>query len=52
MDDGVVNKNEEKCKTDYYPCDKKAYLFMLQHENFSPEGFDAPPPPGSTIRYD
>ncbi|XP_050525107.1 voltage-dependent calcium channel subunit alpha-2/delta-3 isoform X2 [Daktulosphaira vitifoliae] len=30
-------------------CDKKAHLFMLQHEHLSAEGFDAPPPAGSTI---
>ncbi|XP_050425404.1 voltage-dependent calcium channel subunit alpha-2/delta-3 isoform X2 [Adelges cooleyi] len=30
-------------------CDKKADLFMLQHEHLSAEGFDAPPPAGSTI---
>lgn len=51
MDDGFqVNKNTLKYKTITKACDKKADLFMLQHEHLSSEGFDAPPPAGSTIR--
>jgi len=46
----VPNKNPEKFKIISKPCDKKADLFMLQHEHLSAEGFDAPPPAGSTIR--
>lgn len=46
----VLNKNSDKFKTINKPCDKKADLFMLQHEHLSAEGFDAPPPAGSTIR--
>jgi len=49
-DDVVSNKNPEKFKIISKPCDKKADLFMLQHEHLSAEGFDAPPPAGSTIR--
>ncbi|XP_016664622.1 voltage-dependent calcium channel subunit alpha-2/delta-3 [Acyrthosiphon pisum] len=49
-DDVVPNKNPEKFKIISKPCDKKADLFMLQHEHLSAEGFDAPPPAGSTIR--
>jgi len=45
-----ANKNPEKFKIINKPCDKKADLFMLQHEHLSAEGFDAPPPAGSTIR--
>lgn len=48
----VTNKNTDKYKVIYKPCDKEADLFMLQHEHLSAEGFDAPPPVGSTIRYD
>jgi len=50
-DDLLPNKNSEKFKTINKPCDKKADLFMLQHEHLSAEGFDAPPPAGSTIRF-
>ncbi|XP_060872054.1 voltage-dependent calcium channel subunit alpha-2/delta-3 isoform X2 [Metopolophium dirhodum] len=49
-DDVVPNKNPEKFKIISKPCDKIADLFMLQHEHLSAEGFDAPPPAGSTIR--
>lgn len=49
-DEVVANKIEEKFKIIYTPCDKKADLFMLQQ--LSAEGFDAPAPAGSTIRYD
>jgi len=51
-DDTIVNKNADKYKIIYKPCDKEADLFMLQHEHLSAEGFDAPPPAGSTIRYE
>jgi len=46
----VPNKTPEKYKIINKACDKKADLFMLQHEHLSAEGFDAPPPAGSTIR--
>lgn len=53
MDDGnIANKNTVKFKIINKACDKKADLFMLQHEHLSAEGFDAPFPAGSTIRYD
>ncbi|CAI6377863.1 unnamed protein product [Macrosiphum euphorbiae] len=48
-DDVAPNKNTEKFKIISKPCDKKADLFMLQHKHLSAEGFDAPPPAGSTI---
>lgn len=47
-----TNKNTDKFKVINKDCDKRANLFMLQHEQLSAEGFDAPPPAGSTIRYD
>lgn len=50
VDDTMLNKNPEKYKIINKPCDKKADLFMLQHEHLTAEGFDAPPPAGSTIR--
>lgn len=50
-EDATPNKNAEKYRIINKPCDKKADLFMLQHEHLSAEGFDAPPPAGSTIRY-
>lgn len=46
-----INKNTDKPKIIVKACDKRANLFMLQHEQLSAEGFDAPPPAGSTIRY-
>lgn len=49
VDDTILN-NPEKYKIINKPCDKKADLFMLQHEHLTAEGFDAPPPAGSTIR--
>lgn len=52
IDDGVTNKNEVKYKINDYACDKKADLFMLQHEHLRAGGFDAPLPVGSTIRYE
>lgn len=52
IDDGVANKNEVKFKISDHACDKKAYLFMLEHEHLKPKGFDAPLPVGSTIRYE
>lgn len=45
-----VNKVADKYKN--VACDKKGDLFMLQHEQLSAEGFDAPPSAGSTIRFD
>lgn len=51
-DDVLTNKNQDKFKIINKACDKKADLFMLQHEHLSAEGFDAPPPAGSTIRLD
>lgn len=50
VDDTMLNKNPEKYKIINKPCDKKADLFMLEHEHLTSEGFDAPPPAGSTIR--
>ncbi|XP_025207776.1 voltage-dependent calcium channel subunit alpha-2/delta-3 isoform X2 [Melanaphis sacchari] len=50
VDEAGLNKNTEKYKIINKPCDKKADLFMLQHEHLSAEGFDAPAPAGSTIR--
>lgn len=52
IDDGVANKNEVKFKINDYACDKKADLFMLEHEHLKTKGFDAPLPVGSTIRYE
>ncbi|VVC42026.1 Hypothetical protein CINCED_3A004436 [Cinara cedri] len=49
-DDVIANKNADKFKIVNKACDTKADLFMLQHEHLSTEGFDAPPPVGSTIR--
>lgn len=46
-DDVTVNKNTMTINS---ACDKKADLFMLQHEHLTSEGFDAPPSAGSTIR--
>lgn len=51
-DDNMPNKNVDKYKIIYTPCDKEADLFMLQQEHLSAEGYGAPPPAGSTIRYD
>lgn len=48
VNEGVANKNTVKFK--YKPCDKKADLFMLQHEHLGADGYKAEPPSGSTMR--
>lgn len=49
--DETTSKKPDKYRETIKPCDKKGDLFMLQHEQLSAEGFDAPPPAGSTIRF-